>query len=47
MASVYLIYARMENADGAERTLVSALTASTCGPHHSGMNQTSVPGAVC
>lgn len=44
MTCEYLIYARMENADRAERTLVSAVAESTCGPHHSGMSQASVTG---
>lgn len=44
MAAVYLIYARMENADEAQRPLVPAVARSTCGPHQSGMNQSSIAG---
>lgn len=46
MARVYLIYTKTENADRAERTLVSAVAGNTYGPHYLGMNQTSVTGQL-
>lgn len=46
MARVHLIYTRTENADRAERTLVSAVSGNTYGPHYLGMNQTRVIGQL-
>lgn len=41
MAAVCLIYARTENADRAQRPLVSAAVGNTYGPHQSGKNGSS------
>lgn len=41
MAAVCLIYTRTENADGAQRPLVSAAVGNTYGPHQSEKNGSS------
>lgn len=41
MAAVCLIYARIENANGAQRPLVSAAVGNTYGPHQSQKNGSS------